>query len=134
MFRLLRNFFYPSRPCKPQESQLNPADDRADLRNVHRVSPASTKRRVGAEAESSSRLCKDFWNLALTLRPTFPQTCSWLGLPDLQDIDERPVDGGRFADVWRGRLEGRDVAVKSYRCYVCFDCDQIRMVSYSRRL
>jgi len=43
------------------------------------------------------------------------------------------VDGGRFADVWKARLDGQDVAIKSYRCYVRFDCDRVRMVSYSGR-
>lgn len=83
-----------------------------------------------AQTEASNLLSKMFWDLAQKLRPSFPKTCSWLDPPDLQDIGEMAVDGGRFAEVWRGRLDGRDVAIKTYRCYVRFDCDQIRMRFY----
>jgi len=75
--------------------------------------------------------------------PVFPTSLSsrskqglsnvlWLDPTDLQDIEEFPVDGGRFADVWRGRLEGREVAIKSYRCYATLDNDLVRMVSCNK--
>ncbi|KAF9777412.1 kinase-like domain-containing protein [Thelephora terrestris] len=43
-------------------------------------------------------------------------------------VEEGTVAGGRHANVLKGRLDGRDVAVKAYRHYMhCFDHDQVRM-------
>jgi len=99
----------------------------------HRDSSTLSESCVTADAEAAKSLSQSFWDLAQKLRLSFPRACSWLGLHDLQDIGECAADGGRFADVWKARLGGQDVAIKSYRCYVRFDCDRVRMVSYSGR-
>lgn len=111
---------------------MNPIDDQIDLGEVDQALPTPSERCVGTDAENTSRLNQEFLEHAAKLRPSFPPACNWLDLKDLQDIEEPPVDGGRFANVWRGRLEDRKVAIKSYRCYVCFDCDQVRMVSRNK--
>lgn len=136
MFLRLRNFFRSFRLHKPRSIQPNPVVDQTDLQNANEVPPippTSLERSPSTDAESSNQLRQDFWDLAMKLRPSFPPTCNWLDPKDLQDIEEPPVDGGRFAEVWKGHLENREVAIKSYRCYVCFDCDRVRMVSYSKR-
>jgi len=134
MFRRLKKFFCSLRSRKPQDPPANPADGQPNLPNAHQIPPRPSERRVNADAEGSNSLSHTFRDLALELRPSFPETCSWLERPDLQDIEEHAVDGGRFADVRKGRLDGRDVAVKSYRCYVRFDCDRVRMVSSNKHL
>ena len=131
MFQRLIVFFRPSRSRRQRDHPGTPANDQPNLRNAHRDLPVSESR-VTTDAEASSALSKNFLDQAQKLRHSFPRTCSWLGPKDLQDIGELAVDGGRFADVRKGRLDGRDVAVKTYRCYVRFDCNQIRMVSYTR--
>jgi len=131
MFRQLKSFFHPFRLRRPQDPQINPMDDQINLRDANQAPPTPSERCVGTDAENSSRVSQ-FLELAAKLRPSFPPACSWLDPTDLQDIEEPPVDGGRFANVWRGRLEDREVAIKSYRCYVCFDCDQVRMVSRNK--
>jgi len=133
MFRLLKNLFRLPLLFRPRDVHVDPVDDKPNLRNVNPAPPTPTPERpLSTNAENSNRLSKTFWKLAAKLRPYFPQTCSWLEPTDLQDIEESPVDGGRFADVWRGRLQGREIAIKSYRCYVRFDCDQVRMVSNNK--
>ena len=128
MFQSLKDLFRPSFLFRPRDVHVHPLDDQNNLRNAN-PAPPTPGRPPGTDAESSNRLSKTFRELAAKLRPSFPQACSWLAPTDLQDIEDNPVDGGRFADVWKGRLQARDIAIKSYRCYVRFDCDQVRMVS-----
>ncbi|KAF9644513.1 kinase-like protein [Thelephora ganbajun] len=130
MFRRLRTFFRSLRSRRLQNRSGTPADDRLDIRNAHQGPPASPESRVTTDAEASNSLSQSFFDSAQELRRSSPQTCNWLDTPDIQDIGEHAVDGGRYADVLKGRLDGRDVAIKSYRCYVCFDCDRIRMRFY----
>jgi hypothetical protein len=128
----LKNFFRPSRLHKPRDSHADPADDRTDLTTTNRPPQTPSERHPRPDAENPNRLSQVFWELAAKLQPSLPRTSNWLNLTDVQDIEEPPVDGGRFADVWRGRLEGRAVAIKSYRCYVRFDCELVRMVSQNK--
>jgi len=133
MSQQLKNFFRPSFLSRPRDVHANPVDDQTNLRNVNQAPPAQIpERSLGTGAENSIRLSRRFFELAANLRPSLPRTCSWLDPMQLQDIEEWPIDGGRFADVWRGRLEGREIVIKSYRCYVRFDCDQVRMVSSNK--
>lgn len=131
MFRLLKNLFRPHRPPRPRELLGTPTDDQLSLRSTHPNSPPLSDRHATADAEGSS-LLQSYWNLTLQLRRFLPRTLSWLEPCDLQEIGEQAVGGGGFADVRKGWLNGREVAVKSYRCYVRFDCDLIRMVSSNK--
>jgi serine/threonine protein kinase len=40
-----------------------------------------------------------------------------LGAGDVQITETAPFSSGSFSDIWRGSFEGRDVVVKSLRCY-----------------
>jgi len=132
MYPSLKNLFRRLFHRRPRDHQVNRADDQTEpLGNAHQLPSTLPERRLATDAESPNQLCQEFLDLAKGLQPSFPQGCGWLGPEDLQDIEDPPVDGGRFADVWKGRLEGRQVALKSYRCYVCFDCDRVRLVSYN---
>ena len=118
---------------RPNLHNTNPVPSPpANLRNTEPVPPPPPGPRPSADAERSKLLCDDFLDLASKLRPSFPPTCTWLNPTDLQDIRDPPIDGGRFANVWRASLDGRAVAIKSYRCYTDFDCDRVRMVSYNK--
>ena len=132
MFRLLKTLFRfrPSRRFR--ELFGNPKQDQHDLGNAHRNLPTSSERRATADADNSNLLSQSYLDLALKLQPYFPQECSWLEEPDLQYVGERPVSSGSFADVSMARLDGREVALKSYRRYVRFDCDLVRMVSFDK--
>ena len=132
MPQLFKNFLHLGRSRRPRDLVGNPGEDQLNLRNAHRNSSTSLGRRATASADAFSSLDQKHRDLALKLRPSFPQTCSWLEQPDLQVIGESPVASGRFADVRKGRLsDGRQVAVKSYRRYIRFDCDRVRLVSYT---
>jgi len=41
-----------------------------------------------------------------------------------------PLGYGGFADVWKGGLHDRDVAIKVLKMYQCSDREQIRRVSF----
>ena len=43
---------------------------------------------------------------------------------------ENPLRHGAFADIWKGRYRGRDVAAKALRVYSKGHVGQIRRVSY----
>lgn len=130
MLRSSKSLLRLFRPRRARDLQVDPADDQTDSPDAHMTPSAPLESREGTDAEGPSRLCRDFLDLAMRLQPYFPQACSWLEPQDLQDIEEPPIDGGRFADVRSGRLEGREVAIKSFRCYICGSCDRIRMVSW----
>ena len=111
---------------------LNRANNRPSLHNTNPVPSPPPVPRPSADAEGLKPPYRDILDLASKLRSSSPPTCTWLDPTDLQDIGECSIDGGRFTDVWRARLDGRVVAVKSYRCYVGSDCDRIRTVSYNK--
>lgn len=125
MLRKLKRFL---RRCF--RSQAPPLDDHLHPRNAHQNSPAPSGTRAPPGSETADPLLQEYFDSAQKLKRNFPQTCSWLEPGDLDPVYEGVVAGGRYADVRRGRLGGRDVAVKSYRCYVCFDCDWVRMRFY----
>jgi len=129
MFRLLKNCFNPrsSRglPCPVGGSE----EDQIGLRNPHRDSITPSEFSTTTVTGSSESLRQSYLDIALNLRPSFPPECSWLEPSDLHDIGKRAVDGGRFAEVLKGHLEGKKVAIKSYRYYERFDqCDSVCMV------
>lgn len=48
------------------------------------------------------------------------------------DQKEHPLCNGGFADVWKGRRNGREVAVKVLRVYLTSDLERIRKVGFPR--
>ena len=128
LFRLLKHFFRSRR--QRDHGTGTPADGvQLDLSDAHRNSTASSETSVTAHTEETNLLSLSYFDSAQKLRRTLPQTCAWLKPADLLFTGEPPV-GGRYADVWKGRLDGRDVYIKAYRCYVRFDPDSVRMVSH----
>ena len=68
------------------------------------------------------------FNLAQQLRPALSPICNWLEDDDVQMIEGRPISAGGFTDLWRGSLDSRLVAIKSYRCYLSFDLPRVLLV------
>ena len=131
MIGLFKKFLHPRSSRGLRDPVRSPGEGQLTLRNADRNSTTPSEFRTNADDESSDSSCRSHWDLALQLRPSFPPACSWLEPSDLQDIGEPVIDGGRFADVRRGHLEGKEVAVKSYRHYIHFDCDRVRMVGHN---
>jgi len=119
MIRLLKKFLNPRSSRGLPDPVGSPREDRFSLRNAHRNSTTSSEFSATVDVGSSDPL--NHRDIALNLRPSFPPECSWLEPSDLQEIGERGVCSGRFADIRKGRLEGKEVAIKSYRCYIRFD-------------
>ena len=69
-------------------------------------------------------------DLARGLESLLPPGYRWLGEEDLRVAGLFPIDAGGFADVWAGKMDGRKVAVKSYRCYASADHMPTYNVSY----
>jgi len=131
MFRLLRKCVNPRSSRGLPDPAGGSKEDRVDLGNAHPNSITPSEFSTTTDAGSSESLRQGYWDIALKLRPSFPPECSWLELSDLQGIGERAVGSGRYANVWKGRLEGREVAIKSYRYYIRFDqCDSVCTVGH----
>lgn len=132
MFQLLKKLVNLCSPRGLLDPVRGSEEDGIDLRNAHRNSTTPSESSTTADAGSSNLLRQTYRDLVLTtLRPSFPPECNWLEPSDVEVTGERPVDGGRFAEVWRGRLEDRKVAVKSYRYYQRFDQrDSVCTVGY----
>lgn len=124
MLHFLKRFFRLLRFHKPRNRQATPPNH---LRNARGDSSASE---TPVTADIEARLSQRYFHLAQNLRQKFPQACVWLEPEDLDVDEEGPVRSGGYADIWKARLDGRAVAIKSYRRYVNFDCDGVRMVSY----
>lgn len=73
-------------------------------------------------------LSQCYFGPAQKLRPTSSSIPHMLTRDDVQMVGERPVGAGGFADIWRGTLDTRQVAVKSYRRYLSFDLSRVRLV------
>lgn len=70
-------------------------------------------------------LCQHHSSLAQKLRPSSSSICRQLAGDDIHIVGERPVSAGGFADIWRGSLDTRQIAVKSYRRYLSFDLSRV---------
>jgi len=71
-------------------------------------------------------------NLDDRLRQLLPESSYvWFGEGGLELVGTRPVDAGGFADVWVGKMGGRRVAVKSYRCSLSGNCALTYKVSHT---
>ena len=51
-----------------------------------------------------------------------------LKIPTCYNHSEIPETSGGFADVWKGRYEGKDVAAKALRVYTKSNFEEIRKV------
>ena len=74
-------------------------------------------------------LCQYHLGLAQKLRPSSSSIPHLLAKDDVRIVGERPVGAGGFADIWKGSLDARQVAVKSYRRYLSFDLSRACLVS-----
>jgi len=74
-------------------------------------------------------ICQYHLSMAQELRSSSSPIPHPLGEDDVQIVGERPVSAGGFADIWRGFLDTRQVAVKSYRRYLSFDLSRVYLVS-----
>lgn len=68
------------------------------------------------------------FNLAQQLRPSLLAICNWLEEDDVQILGGWPVSAGGFTDLWRGSINTRQVAIKSYRRYLSFDLSRVFLV------
>jgi hypothetical protein len=75
--------------------------------------------------------CQHHSELARRLYPSLSPICHWFGEDDIRIVWELPVSAGGFTDLWKGSLENRQVAIKSYRRYLTADSSQISVVSWS---
>lgn len=128
MFRKFKDLLRRSFPRRRRDHQATPVGGQPHPQNAHQNPPAPSGIHTTPENETADSLSREYFDSAQKLRRNFPQTCSWLEPRDLDFTEEGAVAGGRYADVRRGRLGGRGVAVKSYRCYIRFDCHWVRMV------
>lgn len=64
-----------------------------------------------------------YYSLAQRLRKLLPPNLNVLGAGDVQFTETAPFSSGGSSDVWKASFEGRDVAVKSLRCYSSPDFD-----------
>jgi hypothetical protein len=128
MLRLFKKFF---RPCfsRKRDRQPAPQGGQPHFRNARRESTASSQARLGTDTEATNALSLVYFNSAQKLRRSFPDTCIWLEKGDLHVDEGCPVRNGRYANVRKADLDGRNVAIKSHRCYINFKLDETRMVS-----
>jgi len=70
--------------------------------------------------------------VAQGLLSSLPSTCHWVNPPAVKLVGEHPIAAGGFANIWKGTYDGRDVVLKSYRCYASFDAAQAVAVRCNR--
>ena len=73
--------------------------------------------------------CWRHLNLVRESHPRLSSICGWLEEGDIQMTRGFPFGAGGFTDLWRGSLDGRQVAIKSYRRYLSTEPSLIFMVS-----
>jgi hypothetical protein len=57
-----------------------------------------------------------------------PTSCK---LPkDVTSISAKPISQSHFSDVWRGKLDGRDVAIKALRLHAD-EVQEVKKVGYT---
>ena len=68
-------------------------------------------------------------NLTRKAHPSLSFICNWLEGDDVHIVVGCfPIRAGGFTDIWRGFLDNRQVAIKSYRRYLSIDPSQIFLV------
>lgn len=59
---------------------------------------------------------------------SLPFSCILLSPEDIELTGEHPVAAGGFADIWKAKHDGREVVLKTYRCYRLFDITLVAAV------
>ena len=62
---------------------------------------------------------------AQDLLPSLTSFCLRPSPEGINVVGNYPISAGGFADIWKGTLDGRRVALKSYRCYMSSDVDEV---------
>lgn len=103
---------------------------RSTLRPAARslFSPSTPSRVPSPPSPGDDLSHQSHFSLAQQLRPFFPPICNWLEEDDLQMAKGLPISAGGFADLWRGSLDNRQVAIKAYRRYLSFDLSRVFLV------
>ena len=68
------------------------------------------------------------FDLTQQFRPVLSSICNWLEEEDVQIIGGWPISAGGYTDLWRGSVDSRWVAIKSYRRYLSFDLPRVFLV------
>ena len=82
---------------------------------------------LGPNSNGAS-LPQHYTQITQTLQSSLPSACRWLSSDIIKLVGRHPVAAGGFADIWEGTYDGREVVLKSYRCYMSFDVSQIFLV------
>jgi len=91
-------------------------------------SPSTPSRVQSPPSPGDDLLYQSHFSLAQQLRPFLSPICNWLEGGDLRMAKGLPISAGGFADLWRGSLDNRQVAIKSYRRYLSFDLSRVFLV------
>jgi hypothetical protein len=59
---------------------------------------------------------------------------SYILTDGLEVIGDKAYKFGGFADIWKGRFEGRNVAIKALRVYATNNLGKIKKVGYTSAL
>jgi hypothetical protein len=90
--------------------------------------PLSPFKIQNPSSPNDNLLCQYHLNLAQKAYPSL-SICNWLEEGDVHmAVGGFPFSAGGFADLWRGSLDNRLVAVKSYRRYLSVDPSRIFLV------
>ena len=107
-----------------------------DLQAAHSAGASSFQSPPGSTllSEAIRHEPQNYYDLAQRYRQLLSLKCIWLGPDDVQITGTTAFSSGGFSEVWRGSLQGRDVVVKSFRCYSSpeFDPAEIGIVSPHR--
>lgn len=103
------------------------AGEQPPPQSLHRLPAPSQLEAGSAHAPDSNdvSLSQRYAQIAQDLRSSLPSDCRWLGPEEVDLISGRPMAAGSFADIYEGTYGGRNVVLKSYRCYVSFDIAQV---------
>lgn len=104
------------------------------LRAVVRVSrpppspPSSPYKNKNPASLNDDLVYRHHLNLVRQAHPSLSSVWNWLEEGDVHMAGVFPTSAGSFANIWRGSLDNRQVAIKSCRCYLTVDPTQIFLV------
>lgn len=99
---------------------------RSTSKQVAYRSPSPAFETQNPPSPNDDHLCRHHLNLVRQAYPSLlSSTCNLLEEGDVHILEGFPVSAGGFADIWRGSLDNRRVAIKSYRRYLCMDSSPI---------
>ena len=91
-------------------------------------SPLSSSEIQNPSSPIDDLLCQHHLNLVREADPPLRSICNWLEEGDVYVFGGYPLRAGGFTDLWRGSLDNRKVAIKSYRRYLSTDPSRIFLV------